>query len=118
MSLSSLTRIPHTRTHASTHKPRAHAHIHTRTHADILTHVRTRALHSPMDMIITHTLEIEKQPLQCIPFLISNCAFIYLSLQVFVYGVDNILVRICDPVFVGCFHEQKGDCAAKVVPKV
>ncbi len=57
-----------------------------------------------MDMIITHTLEIEKQPLQCIPFLISNCAFIYLSLQVFVYGVDNILVRICDPVFVGCFQ--------------
>jgi UDP-N-acetylglucosamine/UDP-N-acetylgalactosamine diphosphorylase len=38
--------------------------------------------------------------------------------HVFVYGVDNILVRIADPVFVGFAHEQNADVATKVVSKV
>lgn len=36
----------------------------------------------------------------------------------FVYGVDNILVRIADPVMVGLAHEKQIDCTTKVVPKV
>ena len=36
---------------------------------------------------------------------------------VFIYGVDNIAIRICDPAFVGLMKEQDGDCGVKVVPK-
>mmetsp|Transcript_20288 Transcript_20288/g.30145 ORF Transcript_20288/g.30145 Transcript_20288/m.30145 type:complete len:495 (+) Transcript_20288:120-1604(+) len=36
---------------------------------------------------------------------------------VFFSGVDNILMKICDPVFMGMMIEQKCDAAAKVVPK-
>lgn len=36
---------------------------------------------------------------------------------VFVYGVDNIAIRICDPVFIGLLRSEKGDCGVKVVPK-
>lgn len=36
---------------------------------------------------------------------------------VFVYGVDNIAIRICDPAFVGLLKEEGGDCGVKVVPK-
>jgi UDP-N-acetylglucosamine/UDP-N-acetylgalactosamine diphosphorylase len=36
---------------------------------------------------------------------------------VFVYGVDNIAIRICDPAFIGLLKSEGGDCGVKVVPK-
>ncbi|KAJ7610821.1 UDP-N-acetylglucosamine diphosphorylase [Roridomyces roridus] len=38
-------------------------------------------------------------------------------LYVHVFGVDNCLVRIADPVFLGYSIRKQADCAAKVVPK-
>lgn len=36
---------------------------------------------------------------------------------IFVYGVDNIAIRICDPAFIGLLKSEQGDCGVKVVPK-
>lgn len=36
---------------------------------------------------------------------------------IFMYGVDNALVRVADPVFVGSFEESGLPCGSKVVPK-
>ena len=36
---------------------------------------------------------------------------------IFMYGVDNALVRVADPVFIGSFLESKTICGAKSVPK-
>ncbi|KAJ7459110.1 nucleotide-diphospho-sugar transferase [Mycena galericulata] len=38
-------------------------------------------------------------------------------LYVHAFGVDNCLVRVADPVFLGYSIKKQADCAAKVVPK-
>lgn len=35
-----------------------------------------------------------------------------------IYCVDNILIRICDPIFIGFSIEKELNCAAKVVKKI
>jgi UDP-N-acetylglucosamine/UDP-N-acetylgalactosamine diphosphorylase len=37
--------------------------------------------------------------------------------MVYVYGVDNCLIKMADPVFVGYSFEKDIDCAAKIVAK-
>lgn len=37
--------------------------------------------------------------------------------HVFVHGVDNILVKIADPAFIGYCEDRKVCCAAKVIEK-
>ncbi|KAG6865768.1 hypothetical protein C0991_011965 [Blastosporella zonata] len=39
------------------------------------------------------------------------------TLYVHVFGVDNCLVRVADPVFFGYSIQKQAECAAKVVPK-